>query len=650
MRPIQLARLCVALGLGLGPALISFGEPVVENQPDPNSEIAPYVKDAQTDTASASSAIVKLLRQKIKYVFVIFQENRSFDEQYGTFPGAHGLFSQPEDKTPGFSQYIQNVDGTYSKITPFRLDQGWLPWDLDDVSHAHSAMVEKMNIDNGKASMDEFALVQEDLEFTGQYPTLTAKQYGELEMAYIDGNIIPFMWNYASKFVLFDNIFQTIVGPSSPNAIAMIAGQSGSTQWVEHPTTDAINVAALEATGAGVPVEGDNDPLWGSFDDPLKTAQGDEEGIPYTGSKTPQINLTFASLPLSFTGNQMASLESSDLNLTADTADIQNDIAYLAKTKQSVNWGWYQEGYSSADVGGISAYIQHHNGPQYFGYVAANTQINQHLHPVSQFATDVKNKNLGSSGVYYIRGGYQNQLGLVPDNPDPTVQADFAGDDDHPGYSDSQLSEAQVATLVNTIAESPYWRQCAIIITYDESEGDYDHVPPDIIAYDPNGLALSRGPRIPLLVVSPFASAHVVSHELGDHNSVIKFINLIFDLTALQDLPDEAAAQKLGLELFNQANLGPEDSTKTDVGDLTSAFSVSRLQGSEKPLPAKYAEIPASDITSLPHWGTDPLKTNLHITPTDSKRKINPVPSDFQPRPSSQPNFPTPTPSPATTH
>jgi hypothetical protein len=127
---------------------------------------------------------------------------------------------------------------------------------------------------------------------------------------------------------------------------------------------------------------------------------------------------------------------------------------------------------------------------------------------------------------------------------------------------------------------------------------------------------------------------------------VIKFINLVFGLTALEDLPDEAQAQKLGLELYKQANLGPEDDPKSEVGDLTSAFSVSRLKGKQKSLSASYAEIPKSDITRLPHWGTDPLKSKLHITPTDSKRK-NVVPSDFDPRPSSQPGFsPSPTPAP----
>ena len=59
-------------------------------------------------TASASDITyaqeVALLRQKVKYVFVLFQENRSFDFYFGTYPGAHGLFSQPQRDTLGFNQ------------------------------------------------------------------------------------------------------------------------------------------------------------------------------------------------------------------------------------------------------------------------------------------------------------------------------------------------------------------------------------------------------------------------------------------------------------------------------------------------------------------------------------------------------------------
>ena len=47
------------------------------------------------------------------------------------------------------------------------------------------------------------------------------------------------MWRWAKNFVLFDNFHQTIVGPSTPNAIAIIAGQSGQTQWALHPDEGA---------------------------------------------------------------------------------------------------------------------------------------------------------------------------------------------------------------------------------------------------------------------------------------------------------------------------------------------------------------------------------------------------------------------------
>jgi hypothetical protein len=99
--------------------------------------------------------------------------------------------------------------------------------------------------------------------------------------------------------------------------------------------------------------------------------------------------------------------------------DIQDDIKFLAGLNQaSVNWGWYEEGFNSgtADIGGQSAYIEHHNAPQFFGYVAANPKINKNLHTYSQFFTDIGNANLGAGGVFYIKGGFKNQYGLVPLN------------------------------------------------------------------------------------------------------------------------------------------------------------------------------------------------------------------------------------------
>jgi len=113
---------------------------------------------------------------------------------------------------------------------------------------------------------------------------------------------------------------------------------------------------------------------------------------------------------------------------------------------------------------------------------------------------------------------------------------------------------------------------------------------------------------------------------------------LIFKLPALADLPDEHQALARGKEIYNQDNLGPEDDPNSSVGDLTSAFSISRLRAHDV-LPSDYVLIPDADITKLQQWGDNPLKTHLHITPTDTGRP-NHIPADFNPRPSSQPNYP----------
>ena len=64
---------------------------------------------------------------------------------------------------------------------------------------------------------------------------------------------------------------------------------------------------------------------------------------------------------------------------------------------------------------------------------------------LGNFYTAVAERKLPADGVYYVRGGYGNLDKLVPEDPDPTVRADFQGNDDHPAYSDAQISEALLA-------------------------------------------------------------------------------------------------------------------------------------------------------------------------------------------------------------
>jgi len=225
------------------------------------------------------------------------------------------------------------------------------------------------------------------------------------------------------------------------------------------------------------------------------------------------------------------------------------------------------------------------------------------------------------------------------------IVAAKAGDDDHPAYSDRQLSEAMAARVINAVAaNSALWSQSAIIITYDESDGFYDHVPPRILSYGPDGLPLSRGIRVPLLLISPFARSHAVSHVEGDHNAVIQTVNAIFDLPALSSLPVESQALADGNSAyfnqfapagFEQKFLGPRDGNSPISESLLSGFDPRRLLGIAPPLPAATARIDPHDITSLPHYGGQGCR-KLHLTPEAPAADAE-VPAGFNPLPSTYP-------------
>lgn len=601
-----------------------------------------------------------LLQKKIKYVFVLFQENRSFDFYFGSYPGANNLYSQSPAKTPGFIQPFVDTKGNLTIITPFKIPASvtdvngktvpLYPADTASVNHGHVPIDTKLDFDkNLVARNDRYSLVEEGvtLDKTGKptsVPSLERAQFGELVMGHVDCDTVPFLWNYADRFTLFDNFFDTVIGPSTPNAIAMIAGQSGETQWVKHPDLGANHTT----TGAVLPVVADPQPFWGSSLDVFTPPSGRQPvDNPGGVSSNPASNLTFATLPLSFMGRDIKNITQDDRNPAFDLEDVQEDIKRIAgDDNKAVNWAWYQEGYDHEPtdptaVASNTDYIAHHNAPQYFGYIANNPQETKaHLRGLGDFFSTIKAKELpAAGGVFYLRGGYGNLDGLVPQNPDAATRADYKGNDDHPAYSDAQISEALLADEINAIAASKYWPESAIIITYDESDGLYDHTTPRVRSFDALGNALDQGPRIPTIVISPYGVVHAVSHERTEHSSIIKFIDELFKLTPLADLPDEAKARTQGEKLFGQKDLGPADAKVPGVGDLFTAFDNARLSGKEEPIPAEYAMIPQALVTSLPHFGGNGCRV-LQIQPDDSTL-TNPVPADFNPRPDINPGIPT---------
>ena len=95
---------------------------------------------------------------------------------------------------------------------------------------------------------------------------------------------------------------------------------------------------------------------------------------------------------------------------------------------------------------------------------------------------------------------------------------------DHAGFNDG-TGPSWVASVVNAIGNSSFWSSTAIIITWDDWGGWYDHVPPPSIIN-----SYEYGLRVPLIVVSPYAKPAYVSHQVNDFGSILKFIEGTFAL------------------------------------------------------------------------------------------------------------------------
>ncbi len=675
-----------------------------------------YGRQEDGDGRGSLQEKIELLRKKVKYVFVIFHENESFDHYFGTFPGANGLFEAPAgftpaNKTPSFRQRYLDTSLSVKTTSPFLMPQAVVgagkvipvyPADEISVDHSHQGMANSLDVDTttGIAANDRYAMDQEGLTTnasgaivtkTGATPTsvtLAQAQKAEDDIDHLDCDTIPFMWSWAKHFVLFDNFHQTIVGPSTPNAIAIIAGQSGETQWALHPDEGAsvtyANPTFPNVLGASygskvtpsnsnayVPVVSDAGPFPGSNLDTnaIKPPYNTDEN-----PANPALNLTFATQPLSFMGSDIEKIIKTDPNPAADLRDVQSDIREIASFNRPVNWGWYQQGFDANDTpdpsSGItpnsgpeaylSGYVLHHNGPQYFAYLADNPAVlNTNLHGAKDFFNAVEGRTLPSDGgVFYLRGGYDNNDGLVPVDPTPAVEGAFLGNDDHPGYSDQQITEAFAARAISDIANSPYWSQSAIIITYDETDGYYDHVTPTKRSTFADGSILEAGPRIPAIVISPYAASGAISHNYSEHGSIIKFINELKGLVPLAVLPDEERGRNLGKINLGQDNLGPSDDPDNELGDLTEAFDSDRLTGEKPPIPASEAAFTSAQIEKLPHLATANYSKNgytngaceaIGVLPTDFEtstdykngKPIDPYPVDVNPRPTASPGTPT---------
>jgi phospholipase C len=107
-------------------------------------------------------------------------------------------------------------------------------------------------------------------------------------------------------------------------------------------------------------------------------------------------------------------------------------------------------------------------------------------------------------------------------------------EDDHP-TADLQIGEAWLKRIYDHAVTSPQWQRLAIVYTYDEGGAFFDHVPPPdgCLPLPSRSPFTARGPRIPLVVISPWSRRGYVSHVVRDHTAITRFIEALFGLPAL---------------------------------------------------------------------------------------------------------------------
>jgi len=451
----------------------------------------------------------------IRHLVVIFQENVSFDHYFGTYPWATNPHGEPRfvaaPGTPsvnGLSSALltnnpnaTNPTNASGATNPFRLDRSQAATNDQD----HDYTPEQQAFDHGLMDAFPFSVGTAGPPPTGSPIFATTG----LTMGYYDGNTVTALWNYAQRFAMSDNSYDTNFGPSTDGAVNLISGQLNGVTDDVNPGGDTID----DGNG-GLTLISDADPVG----DVCSTTSG--ERVQFGGT---------------------------------NIGDLLN--------AKGITWGFFEGGFdlstvnangttgckrttTSAVTGTTKAdYIPHHQPFQYYASTANPTHTRpsstsaigysdaaNHQYDLQDFFTAVRAGNFPA--VSYLKAsGYQ---------------------DGHAGYSDPLDEQTFLVNTINFLQSLPDWESTAVVIAYDDSDGWYDHQMSPIVNQSSTaadmltgtgacgngatalpgvnaGTAHAQGrcgygPRLPLLVISPWARHNYVDHTTTDQTSILRFV------------------------------------------------------------------------------------------------------------------------------
>ena len=467
---------------------------------------------------------------RIEHVVVIYAENRSFDHLYGLFPGADGIANATaaqkrqldHDGTP-----LPHLPPTWEhgrasarfateKLPngPFRIDAPPINGRMDEVllNPWHLYYQNREQINGGRNNM--FAAMS---------------NAGGWAMGYFDGSKMK-LWKWAREYTLADHFFQGAFGGSYLNHL-----------WLACACTPTDLNAPKDARA-----QLENGVLRKRPGSPASALRGPVQV--FDGHASPDGFLVNTMQPLHQpSGIPPAAQGSREL---ADPARHPAP-AFTDKTvgdtlsAKGVSWAWYAQSWNAALADGRQdprakrgviynldparpGFVPHHQPFNYFARFAPGSAARaRHLRDGEDFLRDIDRGTLPQV-AFYKPGGFVSQ---------------------HPCCNDVLGADSHMDELLRRLRNSPQWPQMAVIVTYDENGGFWDHVPPP--AGPGWGDRWGPGTRVPAIIVSPHAKRGHVDKTPYDTTSILKFIT-----------------RRFGLE--------PLPGVRANAGDLTNAFELSR--------------------------------------------------------------------------
>jgi phospholipase C len=531
LSPMHLGALCLALAACGGgsnpsspPAATGSSKPSGSGSSTGTGSGSTTGTGSGTTTVSAQDALKTAT--PIKHLVVIFGENRSFDHYFGLYPNAANPLGEPaftaKANTPAVVGYTdalltanpnstnaQNLALTpaipASELNPFRIDRA----QANTAGMNHSYTPEQMAYDKG--AMDAFPAN------TGNGTTGGAGAFGTKAqvLGYFDGNTVTAMWNYAQNFALNDNAYTGTFGPSTPGALEVVSGQ----------TNGAVAVVGSASTipdaQGGLTLIGDTDPA------------GD-----VCSSTTSQVQMT-----------------SKNIGDLLNSASITWGGFAGGFNLQTVNTngstGCSRTTYSSILNSAPKDYVPHHIWFQYYASTANPTHARPSASAAIGSSFEADGKTAEPANHQYDSDDFFSAVSAGNFPSVSYIKAPSVGDA-HPGNSDPLDEQAFVTKVLNFLQQQPDWKNTAVIITYDDSDGWYDHrfATPTSASFDATadqltgsgqctatgvtqpagvngGLVNGRcgpGTRVPFLVISPWAKVNFVDDTQITQASVVRFI------------------------------------------------------------------------------------------------------------------------------